>query len=200
MKSMKIASAAMLAMVGLGFAASPASANVADNGKSGTSTAQVNLTGGSDFELISVPDFAFTTKVTSSKYEITDGSLDKSIEVFRNYDFEKTQGRPGHPSEPISVKKIHATISDLKSETNKTVSVGSFSIGDVELKGTGKNKKLYSDTDITGTVASKPNNYQKAISKAGIKFTSTALEANDELTATITYTVVDASAGDTIAD
>ncbi|WP_270789521.1 hypothetical protein [Enterococcus diestrammenae] len=182
MKSMKIASAAMLAMVGLGFAASPASAATGTT-KEGTAT--VTFKQGDDFQLESVPSFAFLTTVTPGEYSINATNLTgKSIEVYRNYKLGMMSN---------SKNKVHVTISDLRYDTNKTVAVGKFSIGGKSLVGTGASKLLYTDKEITDGVTGKANYYNKAITSAGIGFSSTAVGVDDTLTATITYTAVAAS-------
>lgn len=181
MKSMKIVSAAMLAMVGLGFAVPGASAATK------TSTATIELTEGDDFKLVTVPGFDFTTEVTEGDYTISASGLNKQIEVYRNYELDESS---------VSQNEVHVTISDLSyDETADDVPVTGFSIGGKTLVGTAADSMLYADTEILTEVTDKKNNYTNAITSASIGFSSTAVGIGDELTATITYTAQAASTG-----
>lgn len=185
MKSMKIASAAMLAMVGLGFAASPASAAT-------ESTAEVTITAGTTLSIEEVPDFSFTSTVTSNgEYTIkaaqTGPEGNKTIgdmKVFRNYDVS---------GEDV-VNKVQANIVDLTydTESDKTsVSVTSFKINGNEIGiGTGNVGDVFNDSAFTTPVSDELNRYTAKINSAEIGFTDSTIGISGRtLTGKVVYTV-----------
>lgn len=184
MKTMKLASVAMLAMVGLGFA-TPASATVAGGGQSGTAEAKVTIQGaiGNKQKLIlkSVPtEYNFVTTLEESTYDMVSTTLTNSkIEVHKNYDTSR-------------VKEVRAKISALTvSSGGNNVTPTNFKINDIDVTGTGNSTKLYDDSDFhtTGPNAATSGILSKAITSAEISFTRTGLKVNDTLTGTITYEI-----------
>lgn len=182
MKTMKLASVAMLAMVGLGFA-TPASATVAGGGQSGTAEAKVTIQGaiGNKQKLIlkSVPtEYNFVTTLEESTYDMVSTTLTNSkIEVHKNY----TAG---------GVKGVYVSISNLKINKSSTdfVTPTAFQIEDVGLVGTGISGRLYNDEEFhsdgktSGTLS-------KDITKANISFSKDGLTVGDKLTGEVTYTI-----------
>lgn len=190
MKSMKIASAAMLAMVGLGFAASPASA--ATDGVD-QSTATVTISAGNELKIISVPNFSFTSSVQDEgKYAIeatqkgTEGNETiGDMKVFRNY---------AVAGEGFVKNKVQAKIGKLSYNTQsgpRTVNVTSFDFNGVENEaGTGVTQDIFYDSAFTAEVSGQKNRYTAKINSAKIKFTDSSIGLQGRtLTGKIVYTV-----------
>lgn len=180
MKSMKLASVAMLAMVGLGFA-SPASAAVGVDESTATVTIQSAIGDNRSLILKSVPTaYNFETTLKESTYSMVSTTLTNSkIEVHKNYNASR-------------VKEVRAKISALTvSSGGNNVTPTNFKINDIDVTGTGNSAKLYNDSDFhtTGPNAATSGTLSKAITSAEISFTRTGLKVNNTLTGTITYEI-----------
>lgn len=201
MKAMKYVGLATLAAVTLGFA-TPAFAadggDIENEGKNGYTDVEVNVTNGTEFKLVSVPEsIPFTTPLSTTGHTaITATDFSEEIEVYRGYTIENN-----HVDVPINV-----TIGDLTvkrgADTVGTIPVTSFEMAETTLAGSGESATLFNDSDFGG--ATDTANIAKAITSAKLGFgtevttsNGTAqLQVNDTLTGQITYTIGNASTGE----
>ena len=181
MKTMKLASVAMLAMVGLGFA-SPASAAVGVD----ESTATVSLSASNEFKLKAVPNFAFTSTVKDEgKYDINATIPNNTtMKVYRGYSLGQN-----------AKKKVQAKLVSLTYGTSETpeTTITSFSSNDTPIgSGTGNSIDLFTDKDFTGTVTGEVNNFTTKITGANIQFTEKKVGPNAQLSGVVQYSIVNA--------
>lgn len=179
MKTMKLASVAMLAMVGLGFA-TPASATVGVD----ESTATVSLSESSVFKLKAVPNFAFTSTVQDEGIYNVNATIpnNTTMKVYRGYSLGQS-----------AKKKVQAKLVSLTYGTSKTpvTTLTSFSINGKTIgSGTGSSRDLFTDKDFTGTVTGEVNNFTKEITGANIQFTEKKVGPNAQLSGVVQYSIV----------